>query len=205
MKIAKLFLNSDIDVKDIPECYTVCADGGYYIAQKYGFKPDLLLGDFDSLDLSKLDLSNVEVIKYPVEKDFSDGEAAILELSKRGFDKVLIYGVANGRLDHIAVNLKLLKIADDFGLNAVAFDNNTKICYLKSKKDLEFATKKDDIISIIPYGSQCFVEKGDGLYYKAPVKITDKYASLGLSNVATGKKVKIRLKSGSAYIFHTKS
>ena len=61
------FIESEIDItRHIRnESFVICTDGGYDIASAHGIKPDLLLGDFDSIEseLPKMLKSNVFRLK----------------------------------------------------------------------------------------------------------------------------------------------
>ena len=54
----------------------IAADGGYKNALRLGVKVDILLGDFDSIGEHKTD-EDVEIIKVPAEKDFTDTQLAV--------------------------------------------------------------------------------------------------------------------------------
>ena len=101
--------------------YIICADGGYDIAKGLGIKPDLLLGDFDSINLDVAGIpDDIEISKFPPEKDYTDLELAInkaMEIAgSRDFSASLepsplqieIAGGIGGRLDHTIANIQLL-------------------------------------------------------------------------------------------------
>ena len=52
--------------------FIICADSGYDKALQAGTKPDLILGDFDSLENPLPD--NIETMRSPVHKDDTDTE-----------------------------------------------------------------------------------------------------------------------------------
>ncbi|OGN65573.1 MAG: hypothetical protein A2888_00070 [Chlamydiae bacterium RIFCSPLOWO2_01_FULL_28_7] len=64
----------------------IAADGGIKHLKKINIKPDLLIGDNDSLPLL-CDISNLKSSIYPKEKDISDGEIAIKQAFKWGLKK----------------------------------------------------------------------------------------------------------------------
>ncbi|MGN1096968.1 MAG: hypothetical protein ACI4QU_03930, partial [Christensenellales bacterium] len=51
----------------------ICADGGYDKVKGYGVKPVVVIGDFDSS--KERDVENA--IRYPSEKNYSDGELCL--------------------------------------------------------------------------------------------------------------------------------
>ena len=113
----------------------IAADGGYNNALRLGVKVDILLGDFDSIGEYKTD-EDVEIIKVPAEKDFTDTQMAVETAIARGADEIVIIGGLSGRLDH---TLSLMGILEDFtelGVHAIALSGNNRIRYIKSTSTL---------------------------------------------------------------------
>ena len=89
-----------------PGDLVLAADAGYRICRKEGIVPDLLLGDFDSME-EPADFDRVQ--RVPVEKDDTDTMLAIRTALERGCDTVYISGGTGGkRLDHTLANLQSL-------------------------------------------------------------------------------------------------
>ena len=65
----------------------IAADGGYAYLQ--GQKPDLVVGDFDSLGYVP---EGEQIIRHPVQKDDTDMLLAVREGLKRGYRKFVLYG-----------------------------------------------------------------------------------------------------------------
>src|SRR5690606_5818838 len=101
---------SDIDksyIKDLNIDYVICADGGLEKVNKLGLKPDLILGDFDSVNLSVLEKFknlNIETVRFPSEKDYTDMELAINHAVNKGFNDIILVGASGTRLDHTVAN-----------------------------------------------------------------------------------------------------
>lgn len=83
----------------------IAADGGYEKVKELGIKPDIVIGDFDSLGYIP---ENETVIKYPKEKDDTDMMLAFKEGIKNGCDTFVIYGGLGGRIDHTVANIQFL-------------------------------------------------------------------------------------------------
>ncbi len=86
----------------------ICLDGGYDIAKDQGIQPDILLGDFDSIKSPIPDDEDIQVLKYPAKKDFSDLELAFRLLDPRDYPTILIIGGIGGRQDQTAINMHLV-------------------------------------------------------------------------------------------------
>ena len=84
----------------------IAADAGYQTCRAVGIVPDLLLGDFDSME-QPADYPNIR--RAPVEKDDTDTMLAIKTALEEGCKEVFLYGGTGGkRLDHTLANLQSL-------------------------------------------------------------------------------------------------
>ena len=78
---------------DLPEkAFVICADKGLLIARELGLRPDLLIGDYDSM----AEPQDQDVIKLPTVKDMTDTEAAIDLAISRGFTDLTVVGGLGG-------------------------------------------------------------------------------------------------------------
>ena len=68
--------------------FIICADSGYDKALQAGTKPDLILGDFDSLENPLPD--NIETMRSPVHKDDTDTMLAVRTALDRGYDDITL-------------------------------------------------------------------------------------------------------------------
>ena len=89
----------------------VAADSGLDLADRLGLKPDVVVGDMDSLsDRRKLDdFSADKVHLFPCDKDETDTEIGLRYFCERGFERVFLVGGGEGRLDHLLGILALFE------------------------------------------------------------------------------------------------
>ena len=100
----------------------IAADAGYLTCRKAGIVPDLLLGDFDSMDIPA---DAEHLVRLPVEKDDTDTLAAVRLALERGCDTVYIYGGTGGkRLDHTLANLQTLLFLRRRGARGWLYDDD---------------------------------------------------------------------------------
>ena len=78
------------------------ADAGYTQVRRQGLKPDLVVGDFDSLGSVP---EGEKIVRHPVMKDDTDMMYSLKECLGRGYRNFLILGATGGRLDHTVANL----------------------------------------------------------------------------------------------------
>lgn len=88
-----------------PDDFIIGADSGYLTAQRLGFPPDLIVGDFDSAPMPE-PTPFLEV--YPARKDQTDCILGVDAGLERGCTRFIILGGLGGRLDHTVANLQTL-------------------------------------------------------------------------------------------------
>lgn len=199
MKTAAIILNGERDDFSIDGQYIIAADGG---ADFIGVKPDLLVGDLDSV---KVVPEYVETIKCPVMKNYSDGELAVREAVKRGFLNINIYCALGKRLDHTLCNLSLLVLAKRLGACAVIKNNDTDIFYTE-KGEYIIPAKKGKTLSIIPFMQNALIRHSrDLLYPLENLSLSAENPSRGISNIAANDNPRIFVDDGGVLIFINKN
>ncbi len=208
-----IILNGDIldysQVKKYIECndYIIACDGGLKHCKSLDVKPNLILGDFDSVDkeLLKEFSKKAEIIKFSKDKDFTDGELGLLkaiELCENYKDKtineVIIVGgfSAKGRVDHVFGNVFMLKNFAEKGIEAKVVAENSEIYYLSNKIHLNTNKK---YLSLIPISEVVEVENSKGLKYDLTSQKFNFGSTRSLSNEPE-EEVYISLKSGKALV-----
>ena len=105
-----------------PEDLVIAADAGYRTCRELGIVPDLLLGDFDSMEQPE-DFANIH--RSPVEKDDTDTMLAVKTGLEQGCGEFYLYGGTGGRrLDHTLANLQTLLYLRRRGARGYLYDND---------------------------------------------------------------------------------
>ena len=123
-------------------------DSGVKHLNKFAITPDLIIGDLDSIDKKLLTESakkNIEIIKYPKNKDQTDFEIALNYAQKLEFESIDIIGGENGEIDH------LLSIFMTISINKCS--NKTTWFYGKQKilfNPKSISINLNQIFSLIP-------------------------------------------------------
>ncbi len=188
---------------DYKKYYIISCDGGLRHVEKLGIKPNVLIGDFDSVEENLLlKYKDIQKIQYPSDKDFTDTELGIIHAREKGFEKVHIYGATGGRLDHTLGNIFLLKKGKEINLKVVLIDSLQEIYYLDTE---EFILNgyKDNTLSIIPFENmECKFSKG--LLYP----LDDLKFNIGdtrpISNIILDNNVCISVEKGNGLVIITK-
>lgn len=177
--------------------YIICADKGMNHAKKLNIVPNLIVGDFDSVDqdiLAEFQKRDIEILEYDTHKDVTDTEAAIDEAIQRGATHIDIWGGLGSRFDHTFANVQLLYKLLNKGITAALVNSNNKVQMIRDKIILK--GKKGDIVSLIPFSS---IVHGVTTYnleyalkdYDYPVGI-----SYGVSNVMEAEEAAVTIKDG---------
>ncbi|MDR2163387.1 MAG: thiamine diphosphokinase [Clostridiales Family XIII bacterium] len=120
----------------VAEDYVVCADGGLDYALAAGIKPDVVIGDFDSVGASSLaeasENSSVEIIRLNPEKDDTDMIAAVKRAIAKGLDDFLIIGGLSGRFDHSLGNVQTLSFLLDMNCRGWIVDGPNRCTMIGS-------------------------------------------------------------------------
>ncbi len=161
-----------------PTSFILAADSGLIAAEAAGYRPDWIIGDMDSLpDASCLSrYPEKKIIRYPVDKDYSDTELALQLAIEQGADEVWLVGGGGGRLDH---TLAIVALFDRPGAPQRWYTRNESIYFLQ--RELTISVDIDSLISIFPAGTDPWKITGEGL--KWPVDGVQWYRGFfGLSN-----------------------
>ena len=112
----------------------IAVDGGLKAVKELGLEPDVIVGDFDSVDPLVLEYYRsrdhiVWDVRRP-EKDETDTELAFLRAQAMGCTDLVILGATGGRIDHMLGNIHLLFPCLQKGIRASLFDGQNRIFLL---------------------------------------------------------------------------
>ena len=184
--------------------FILCADGGVRHSMKIDFIPNSVIGDFDSIDEKSREFikeNNIPVIKYPVEKNETDTELALLHLISIGCNDITLIGVTGSRLDHTLANIYLLEKLLLENIKGKIVDDNNTIYLINDFIKLE---KKDNYVSIIPISNEGVIVTLKGFYYPLEEELVEFNSTLGISNRIIDEFGEIKITKGEALIIESK-
>jgi len=170
--------------------FIIACDGGYNNCKKLNIKPDLILGDFDSLQ--EFELKNS--IKFPKEKDKSDFELAIDYGFEKGFKDFEIWGAIGKRLDHTLFNISLLLRIKKVGGNAIIYHPPYIVFIID--KEYNFGVRNSGFVSLYPLTSEIKGLTIKGMKYELNEKDIYLGSTETLSNEFIGKESFVNFKEG---------
>jgi thiamine pyrophosphokinase len=186
------------DKADMSARFVICADGGYDSAVRFGVTPDLLIGDFDSVENALPD--NVETIRLKVEKDDTDTLAAVREGIRRGFREFELFGALGGeRFDHSFANLCVLQYLATQGCKAMIADGLNRAFLLMGGR-LTLSGIEGATLSVFPFGCASCEVTYSGLQYPLKHAVLHSEFPLGVSNRIMKDTAQVTVHSGNALI-----
>ena len=180
-----------IDPDLIDRSFVIAADAGYDKAASESIQPDLIMGDFDSLD--GILPGDIEIITFPSHKDYTDTGLALKYALDQGFKTVHIIGGIGGRLDHTISNIQ--DIAGFFakGLDITMKDERNLIRILR--KGEYTIPRTDRKLSFFAYGQDAEISIG-GVEYPLVHHILTNTYPLGVSNEFLSESAEITVHEG---------
>lgn len=182
-------LNKPRKVIDIIAC-----DGASDFLKAHNILPDVIIGDFDSINPAALKyFSNKKVlIKKVIDQNKNDLEKAIIFALKKKYELIHIIGLTGKRLDHTLNNISVLK---KYHKKAdIRFYENGFTGRIISKK-IEMKCRVGDTVSLIPLPKATGVTTS-GLKYPLKNESLEFGVRSGALNEAVSKEVKINLRKG---------
>lgn len=154
---------SSLPVEIKEDDFVICADVGLKTAERFGVRPSLVIGDFDSYPDGRL--FDGEKIVLPVEKDDTDAHYAVRYALDRGCDEIVIVGGIGGeREDHTFANIATLRYIYSRGAKGYIITDRARIDYLESGALTLPAEEKSVNVTVFPLTEKAVVSER-GLKY----------------------------------------
>lgn len=180
--------------------YIIVADSGMEFMRRVGLKPNMVIGDFDSVRLETLEYFKTQTeiifkVLNPV-KDDTDTEFAIRQAIELGAKKISVLGATGTRLDHVLGNVALLGIGLNEQVDIQLVDAHNRIRMIDKSMKLAKAEQFGSVVSLIPYAGEVKGVTLKGFKYPLENYTMTGFSSLGISNEIIGEEVEILLEEG---------
>jgi thiamine pyrophosphokinase len=186
---------------------TIAADGGAESLERIGRRPQLLIGDLDSVDRGLVELlerTGTRVERHPVDKEASDTELAVEAAFAAGATEVTILGATGGlRLDHELANLLLLADGAFAGRGLAAVRGPARVTALHGGERRELTGRQGDLVTLLPVGGDASGVTTDGLKWPLAGASLTMGRSRGLSNEVVSAPASVRLDTGVLLVVET--
>lgn len=180
--------------------YVIGCDGGLASIFFLNIKPDVLIGDFDSIDFRILEqYDHVRRIEFKREKDFSDLEASFNHCFQFEPSEIIVFGALGGRIDHCLSNIELLKKYSNINTNIRFYDNYNEIFVVQKNVAI---IKTKEYLSLLPASDECIVSLKGVMYELDNYKI-EKDSTYTISNEITGNFAMLEVHSGKVLVIQS--
>lgn len=179
--------------------YVICADGGYETALRFGIRPDMIVGDFDSAH--ELPPSELNCLTLPVKKDVTDTMYAAMRGIAMGMQHFVLLGCLGGkRFDHTLANLEVLHHITTRGGTAILADETTKAIML-SGRSMRITDSIGSTLSVFPYGGASCNVTYKGMEYPLHRRmLTIGSMPMGVSNKILADPAEVNIHNGVGLI-----
>jgi thiamine pyrophosphokinase len=191
----------------------IAADGGARHASALGLRIDRWVGDGDSLGeagIAELRATGVDIDRYPLDKDESDTELAIVAALERTPHSIAILGALGGpRVDHALANVTLLSMPALAGIDVRIVAVDARVRLLRAPMpdggpaDAELDGRAGDMVTLLPVGGDAVGITTSGLEYALDDDTLIEGLTRGLSNERTTSVARVRLRSGRLLVIET--
>jgi len=188
----------------------IAADNGVSHCLKLDIKPDICIGDFDSIlpaDLNTAKKLGWEIKQFPEEKDKTDGQLAVEEAINLGAQTInIVAGIyGNSRFDHSLGNILLLTYKHLAYKDIRLIDKNIEISLITSAAPHPLNNLKNSIVSLIPLTDSVKGVKTKGLKYNLYTEDLNMGHTRGISNIILKGDAKISVLDGLLLVILEKS
>ena len=181
--------------------FFIATDGAALSATQLGVRPNIVSGDFDSLDLSaaRAALPNAEFVPTP-DQNFTDLEKAFALAQERGGTEITIAGAAGRRIDHTLGNFaRLIRWREEWPkLPVTIVDDGSEVRALSGEITLN--TELGDVVSLLSLDGRARVSISGVRWplddFPLPVGVG------GLLNEAVAPEVLVKAEGGLILVCH---
>ena len=177
--------------------YVIAADAGYAACRAAGIVPDLLVGDFDSMD--QPDFPNIR--RAPVEKDDTDTGLALRQGLSLGYRTFRVYGGTGGaRLDHTLANLQLLLWLRRQGARGYLYDRDFVYTAIENESITIPKAVEWGLLSVFCLGAEARGVWESGVQYPLRDAALSAAFPLGVSNHILAAEARVSVREGALLV-----
>lgn len=184
------------------EDLVIAVDGGINYCGVLEIEPDIILGDFDSVNeaqreaiLKMKEQMPERVVVLQPEKDDTDMLAALRLGLERGYDYFLIYGGTGGRIEHTLANIQCLLFLKKQGAVGYLMDGSGMVFVMKNE-EVKLRDNLEGYFSLFCLGKEAKGVTIKGLKYELEDYTMTNHFPIGVSNEFIGKEAIVSVREG---------
>lgn len=188
--------------------FMIAADSGMNFLHRNHIVPDVIAGDFDSVDSESLEafseMNGVEMFRLNPIKDDTDTEFVIREAIRRGATEITLLGATGTRLDHVLANVYLLGIGLETGVSIELIDAHNRIRMIEDSLEIFKVEQFGGFVSVLPVKGDARGVTLEGMKYPLVKADIACFSSLGISNEIVEEKAKISVRQGTLLVVESR-
>ena len=193
---------STLSPDELEADYVIACDRGLEYADRYGIKPDVIVGDFDSVSteiLAGIDDRGARILRYPKEKDDTDTLIAIKLALSEGFGDLVIVCALGGRTDHTYANFQAAHYAAREGAFVRICASNEDI-FVFCDSEAVIPRRDNASLSVFSLDNRSEAVCIRGTKYELEDAILDNTFPIGVSNEFREEQAAISVRKGSLMV-----
>ena len=166
----------------------IAVDGGIFYCGLLSIEPDVIIGDFDSVDeemataIALIETNYPEkVLRLKPEKDDTDMLVALKWGLAKGFTSFRIYGGLGGRLDHTLANIQCLLYLKNNGADGYLLEADGMIMVSATGDVRHFQPSMEGYLSLFSLEKESVVSIENMKYPLSSYTVTNDFP-IGISN-----------------------
>ena len=194
-------------MKNHPYDLLVAADSGMEFLYRNQMMPDVIAGDFDSVEKDAYEYfagkevsaeqdKKPEILRLNPVKDDTDTEFVIREAIRRGATAISILGGTGTRMDHVLGNVHLLGIGVEAGVEIEIVDAHNRIRMVSRELVISREAQFGEYISVLPFGGDAKGVTLEGFRYPLEDVVLKSFSSLGISNEIVEEQAIVKVADG---------
>ncbi len=182
--------------------YLIAVDGGIMYCKLLEEEPDLVIGDFDSVNEEWREAIDAIAAKTPgkvevlcTKKDDTDMYAALKRGLEAGYRDFRIYGGTGGRLEHTLANIQCLLFLKHRGATGYIMDGHGMMLVLENES-VTFRRELEGYLSVFSLGKEARGVTLKGLKYPLDKYTMTNDYPIGISNEFIGEEAFAAVEDG---------
>lgn len=183
----------------------IAADSGWSHARAFGYVPQFLVGDLDSIradDLAEAHSLDTEIVQHSPDKDLTDTEIAVQLAHSLKYEHIHVLSGGGDRIDHLVAMLHSL-VAHTEDVVITAHIGLSYVHFVTPKQRFEANCSPNTTVSLIPLGGSARGVRSEGLKWNLSRETLHSFASRGVSNCTTADSFSVSLRTGVLAVFIT--
>lgn len=190
-----------------PDDRLIGADRGAWFLVANGRRPDLAIGDFDSVDpgeLRRIEQASREFVSCdPVDKDYTDTELAVERALEASPSAITLLGALGTRFDHSLANVHLLVKCARRGVPGRIVDAHNELTLAVPGELHRVSRSRFAQVSLLPLSPEVTGITLSGFRYPLTEATLTLGQSLGISNVLDGSEGTVSIRSGQLLVIQS--